>query len=242
MSNLPADLLDIQREIEGYARGYGLDFYETIFELLDYKQLHEVAAYGGFPTRYPHWRFGMEYEQLTKSYDYGLSQDLRAGDQQQPVLRLPAGGNALVDQKLVMAHVYGHCDFFKNNYWFTNTNRKMIDEMANHATRVRRYIERLGVEKVESFIDACLCLENLIDPMSPFIVRRRPSSAEPTTTVRGARAAKEVPRLRAKDYMDPFINPPDVRRPSSGASIGARAGQAQASSRASPSATCCCSC
>ena len=25
-------------------------------------------------------------------------------------------GNALVDQKMVMAHVYGHVDFFKNNY------------------------------------------------------------------------------------------------------------------------------
>ena len=42
-------------------------------------------------------------------------------------------GNALVDQKLVMAHVYGHCDFFKNNFCFAHTNRKMIDEMANHA-------------------------------------------------------------------------------------------------------------
>jgi stage V sporulation protein R len=27
-----------------------------------------IAAYGGFPTRYPHWRFGMEYEQLSKGY------------------------------------------------------------------------------------------------------------------------------------------------------------------------------
>ena len=38
-----------------------------------------------------------------------------------------------------MAHVYGHCDFFKNNVCFAHTNRKMMDEMANHATRVRRY-------------------------------------------------------------------------------------------------------
>ena len=34
--------------------------------MLDYEEMNEVAAYGGFPTRYPHWRFGMEYEQLTK--------------------------------------------------------------------------------------------------------------------------------------------------------------------------------
>ena len=58
-------------------------------------------------------------------------------------------GNALVDQKLVMAHVYGHCDFFKNNVWFGHTNRKMMDEMANHGTRVRRYMDRYGVDEVE---------------------------------------------------------------------------------------------
>ena len=28
-------------------------------------------------------------------------------------------GNSLVDQKLVMAHVYGHGDFFKNNFFFS---------------------------------------------------------------------------------------------------------------------------
>ena len=52
---------------------YGLDFFDTIFEVLDYQRMNEVAAYGGFPTRYPHWRFGMEYEELAKGYEYGLS-------------------------------------------------------------------------------------------------------------------------------------------------------------------------
>ena len=51
----------------------GLDFYDVVFEMLDYDQLNEVASYGGFPTRYPHWRFGMDYEELAKSYSYGLS-------------------------------------------------------------------------------------------------------------------------------------------------------------------------
>ena len=71
-----------------------------------------------------------------------------------------------------MAHVYGHCDFFKNNYWFSQTNRKMMDEMANHGNRVRRYMDEVGVEEVEEFIDACLSIEDLIDIHSPFIRRR----------------------------------------------------------------------
>jgi stage V sporulation protein R len=49
--------------------------------------------------------------------------------------------------------------------------------------------------------------ENLIDPMSPFIVRRTPERGARRT--RRRTPAKEVPRLRAKEYMEGFINPPD---------------------------------
>jgi len=91
---------------------------ETVFEILSYEELNMVAAYGGFPTRYPHWRWGMDYEQLSKGYEYGLSKIYELRHQQRPLLRVPARGDAEVDQKLVMAHVYGHCDFFKNNFSF----------------------------------------------------------------------------------------------------------------------------
>ena len=204
MSNLPAYLREIQQEIEAYGRAYGLDFWDISFEILDYKRMQEVAAFGGFPVRYPHWRFGMDFEHLTKSHVYGLSQIYEMVINNNPAIAYLLEGNSLVDQKMVIAHVLGHVDFFKNNYYFSKTNRKMIDTMANYATRVRRHIERLGIEKVEGFIDACLCLENLIDPMSPFIVRKpaeRPNDQEPEPV-------KEVPRLRAKDYMEGFINPP----------------------------------
>jgi stage V sporulation protein R len=205
MAHLPAYLLDIQKEIEGHAKAFGLDFWETSFEILDYKRMQEVAAFGGFPVRYPHWRFGMDFDHLTKSHIYGLSKIYEMVINNNPAYAYLLEGNSLVDQKMVIAHVLGHVDFFKNNYYFSKTNRKMIDGMANHATRVRRHIERLGLEKVETFIDSCLCLENLIDPMSPFIVRRTAERDEE----RNPDPAKEVPRLRAKEYMEGFINPPD---------------------------------
>src|ERR1700740_519320 len=72
-TRLPPHLKDLKDEIEGNARGYGLDFFDQIFEVIDADDLNEVAAYGGFPTRYPHWSFGMSYEELHKGYDYGLS-------------------------------------------------------------------------------------------------------------------------------------------------------------------------
>ena len=205
MSNLPAYLHDIQLEVEAYGRAYGLDFWEVSFEILDYKRIQEVAAFGGFPVRYPHWRFGMDFEGLTKSHVYGLSHIYEMVINNNPAYAYLLEGNSLVDQKMVIAHVLGHVDFFKNNYFFSKTNRKMIDIMANHATRVRRHIEKLGLDKVEGYIDACLCIENLIDPMSPFIVRRQADK-----TAEGEEdKTPEVPRLRAKDYMDSFINPPD---------------------------------
>src|SRR3569623_1415113 len=112
-------------------------------------------------------------------------------------------GNSTPDQKLVMAHVCAHVDFFKNNYYFSKTNRKMIDGMANHASRVRRHMERWGQDVVEEFIDSCLSLENLIDPMSAYIVRQRPPR-----TREEEEAEPEVGRLKSMGYMDAFINPP----------------------------------
>ncbi len=206
MAALPAYLLDIQREIEAHGRAYGLDFWETSFEILDYRRMQEVAAFSGFPVRYPHWRFGMEFEHLNKSHIYGLSKIYEMVINNNPAYAYLLEGNSLVDQKMVIAHVLGHVDFFKNNYYFSKTNRKMIDGMANHATRVRRHIERLGLDKVESFIDSCLCLENLIDPMSPFIVRQAPERPDDH---KAAEVTQELPRLRAKEYMETFINPPE---------------------------------
>src|ERR1700737_1734272 len=86
--------------------------------------------------------------------------------------------NMDVDQKLVMAHVYGHVDFFKNNYSFQHTNRKMMDEMANHATRIRRIIDKVGIEPVESFIDRALSLENLINQHAPHFPPKPPKIPE----------------------------------------------------------------
>jgi stage V sporulation protein R len=204
--SLTPRLADIKAEIEGHAKAYGLDFFETVFEVLSYDELNMVAAYGGFPNRYPHWRWGMEYEQLSKGYEYGLSKIYELVINNDPCYAYLLESNAEVDQKLVMAHVYGHCDFFKNNFSFQHTNRKMIDEMANHATRVRRWVDKIGVEKVEDFIDRALSLENLIDQHSPFI-RRNPDQkreAEELKQNEGVEGFKVD-----REYMRGYVNPAD---------------------------------
>src|SRR5215510_10493207 len=153
---LPQYLVKEQERIEKIAAAEGLDFFPTVFEILTYDQMNEIAAYGGFPNRFPHWRYGMEYERLAKSYEYGLSKIYEMVINNNPSYAYLLEGNSLVDQKLVMCHVFGHVDFFKHNFVFRATdldatghvvdpirrpdgyrpNRKWIDKMANHGAAV----------------------------------------------------------------------------------------------------------
>ena len=160
---ITGELLALKNQIEGYAIEYGLDFFPQIFEVCDYDTVNILAAQGGFPSRYPHWRFGMDYDQLSKGYAYGLQKIYEMVINTDPCYAYLLQANNWVDQKIVMAHVYGHNDFFKNNAWFSTTNRKMMDVMANHGTKIRRYMERYGQDAVEVFIDRVLSLENLLD-------------------------------------------------------------------------------
>ena len=156
-------LLEIKNFIEEHAINYGLDFYPVIFEECDYDTINILAAQGGFPSRYPHWRFGLDYDQLSKGYAYGVQKIYEMVINTNPCYAYLLKANNLVDQKTVMAHVYGHADFFKNNFWFSGTNKKMMDVMANNGTKIRRYMNRFGQDRVESFIDRVLSLENLLD-------------------------------------------------------------------------------
>jgi len=199
----PADLLAAKKQIRERARSYGLDFFPVVFEMCDYEQMNQIAAYGGFPQRYPHWRFGAEYERLRKQHFYGLGRVYEMVINNDPCYAYLQESNQLVDQKLVISHVYGHADFFKNNLWFSQTNRKMMDEMANHATRIRRHIEKQGYDTVEKFLDVCLSVEDLIDAHGMFL-NRGPMEQKPEEVPR----QEQVSKFKAKDYLDRWINPP----------------------------------
>jgi stage V sporulation protein R len=204
---LPDDLAAAQVRIEALARGYGLEFCDILYEVCDYEEINMIASYGGFPTRYPHWRWGMEYLQMDKGYEYGLQKIYEMVINTNPSYAYLLDNNTFMDQKLVMAHVCGHVDFFTNNTWFAPTNRKMLDQMANHAARIRRHMDAHGVDAVERFIDLCLSIENLIDPYAPHIRRER---ARSEGDIEQASLGDGVVKLPARAYMDAYINPPEV--------------------------------
>lgn len=200
---LPPELQALHAKVKTVAEGFGLDCFDVVFEMLDYDQVNQIAAGGGFPARYPHWRFGMSYDQLSKGYEWGMQKIYEMVINTDPCYAYLLNSNPYIDQKLVMAHVYGHCDFFKNNYWFSKTNRKMLDQMANNASRVRRYMDRFGEDEVESFIDRCLSLEDLIDPYLPF--------QGPKEQVEEKTGELNIGKFQApRAYLDSFMNPKEV--------------------------------
>lgn len=201
---LTPELAQAHQEVKKVAESFGLDFFETIFELVDSNQINSLAAFGGFPVRYPHWRFGMEYDQLSKGYTWGLQKIYEMVINTDPSYAYLVSSNSLVDQKMVMAHVYGHVDFFKNNIWFSKTDRKMLDTMANNAVRIRAYMDRYGQEVVESFIDRCLSIENLIDAFLPF------QEAKKMGDIEAQAPSIEVGKIKTdRPYMDRYLNPPE---------------------------------
>jgi stage V sporulation protein R len=109
-----------------------------------------------------------------------------------------------------MAHVYGHCDFFKHNSYFAHTTRKMMDEIANHGARIRRYAERFGEDEVEAFMDRCMSIDDLIDIHSVAIRRRAEGSRYDFSDQKSEEAGPN--RFKSKEYMEDYINPPDVLR------------------------------
>ncbi|MFH1455985.1 MAG: SpoVR family protein [archaeon] len=164
--SLPQDIKDSMIEVEQIARnGCNLDYFPVMMNLVDAGTLMEVASYTGMPKRFPHWRWGMIQKSMEKQQDWGLSRFYELVINTNPCIAYLAEENPLVVQTMVMAHVYGHADFFKNNHLFANTNRNMHNSMSDHAERVTYYQQRksIGQAEVEKFLEVCFSLENLID-------------------------------------------------------------------------------
>jgi len=192
---LPPALREQARRIEGIARDAGLEFFDVHFEMLDARDVNAIASYGGFPVRYPSWRFGMEYERMEKGRKYGLARIYELVINNDPTVAYLVRTNSAVEQKLVMAHVYGHADFFRRNVWFAPTDRKMLDRMADHGARMRGFIDDLGQDKVESFLDRALSIDSLIDPYLPLadhLQHRRRDELAPVPGAGARRSLDEV--------------------------------------------------
>jgi len=145
------------------AREFNLDFYNMLFEICPADVIYTFGAYG-MPTRYSHWTFGKAYHKMKTQYDYNLGRIYEMVINSDPCYAFLLEGNSLIQNKLVVAHVLAHSDFFKNNIYFKNTSHAMVESMAAAAERFREYEFKFGRERVEAFIDAVISIQEHVEP------------------------------------------------------------------------------
>lgn len=151
------------QQITEVAAGFGLDFFPMRYEICPADTLYTIGAYG-MPTRFHHWSFGKAFHKMKLHYDHGLSKIYELVVNANPCYAFLLEGNSLIQNKLIVAHVLAHSDFFKNNARFAPTNRGMIESMSVSAERIRMYEQEYGADTVEAFIDAVLAIQEHIDP------------------------------------------------------------------------------
>ncbi len=189
----------------------GLSCFPQEFEICDHNQMLGYMAYSGMPSHYPHWSYGKSFEKLKTLYDHGVSGlPYEMVINSNPSIAYLMRDNSLLLQILTIAHVYGHNDFFRNNFTFRTTNPEYtISGFKSRANRVRSYIEdpTIGLERVERVLDAAHALS--------MQCRRNLAVRKPSELEHRADALKS-----AEPAKDPFqqihkraeYDPPDLRK------------------------------
>jgi stage V sporulation protein R len=156
------DLEYWEAKIRDVVEACGLSPFPQEFEICDAAQMLGYMAYSGMPSHYPHWSYGKAYEKLKTLYDHGVSGiPYEMVINSNPSLAYLMRDNSLCLQILTIAHVYGHNDFFRNNFTFQTTRPEFtISTFKAHAERVREYAEdpSIGLERIEPVLDAAHAL------------------------------------------------------------------------------------
>ena len=154
------------------AEKIGLNGYPVNYWIVGYDDMNELIAYEGFPVRYPHWRWGMQYDRQQKQDRYGAGKAFEIVVNDNPAHAYLQESNSLADQKAVITHVEAHVDFFKNNRWFRmfGDDVDSVRMLERHAEQIDSYIDDPDVdrEEVERFIDSVLTITDTIDQHQAF--------------------------------------------------------------------------
>ena len=153
-------------------------------------------------------------------YDFGLSRIYEVVINSNPSYAFLLETNSPIQNKMVIAHVLGHVDFFKNSVYFSRTNRRMIDEAALHARRMSEYEFKYGRKVVEQLLDAVLSIEEHIDPN--FFIKRVTRDPE-------AEAVKPSRHEAGTTICSPAKRSPEEKRP--GKNMSTKTSASRASNR-----------
>lgn len=156
------DIYEWDSRIYTVIENLGIDCFPMEFEVCDHFDMLNYITYTGMPSHYPHWSYGKTYEKQKTLYDYGLSNlPYELVINSNPCLAYLMKENSLLLQILTVAHVYGHNDFFKNNFTFKFTRPEYtIETFKTHAKTVHQLQSdpSVGVDRVEQILDAAHAL------------------------------------------------------------------------------------
>ena len=159
-------------EAGALTRKLGLDPYEVKYWIVDYDEMNQLIAYGGFQERYPHWRWGMAYDRQQKQNQFLGGKAFEIVNNDDPAHAFLQESNDVADQKAVITHVEAHADFFANNEWFGmfGDRPEAAAMLARHAERIEEYMADPEISRanVERWIDHVLCLEDNVDQHTAF--------------------------------------------------------------------------
>ena len=164
MDRIAGALSEVAEDARDLAQDFGLKPYPVNYWIVSNDEMNQLIAYGGFQTRYPHWRWGMKYDKQRKQSQFGGGKAFEIVNNDNPSHAFLQASNSMADQKAVITHVEAHADFFANNKWFSD-DPNAAAMLERHARKIKSYMEDpdIGRDEVEQWIDHILCLEDNID-------------------------------------------------------------------------------
>lgn len=153
-------LMALEKRIGEIAKEEGLNITPIDFKIVSANQVIEGVAYR-FPVNFSHWSFGRDYDRTRTIYEHehkGIPYE-QVWNFDRPEAFL-VETNPFILQVLVIAHVYGHVDFFLSNR-YSQIGRMFSDvalQARNAVDRFRGYEQVYGVD-VEKMMDAAFALE-----------------------------------------------------------------------------------
>jgi stage V sporulation protein R len=162
------ELEEAAEELNELAEDLGLSPNNVNYWLVNHDEINQLAAYDGFQSRYPHWRWGMKYVERKKKDTYFGGKIFELVNHDEPSHAFLQESNTIQDQKSVIAHVEAHADFFANNNFFPD-DPNAAAMLERHAKIIESYYQDPSIEyeEVEEWIDSILCIENTIDQLTP---------------------------------------------------------------------------
>ncbi|QST02133.1 SpoVR family protein (plasmid) [Pontibacillus sp. ALD_SL1] len=140
------------------AEGFGLEPYDMVYERIPSSVMLSFAS-DGMPNRFSHWTFGKSYDRMRTQYDKGLMKIYELIINTDPSYVFLLEENKEIENKLIVAHVLAHSDFFKHNVHFKKTDKRMLQQLKQATELFSDYEEQYGKERVEDVIEVALSVQ-----------------------------------------------------------------------------------